>query len=192
MYRLVKSTNFRSWLAIVGAATLVIGASYTMVQQATRLGANDQPLATAQSTQSLLEAGASPADVVSNLKINLADNNNVFVIIADDSRHVLASSAQLNGQTPLPPQGTFDYTQKHGSDHFTWEPANSVRLATEILHYGQNPNSGYIITGQSLKPYEDRIDTYTELALAAWLAVLAWTFLILLMPETSLGRRTKA
>ena len=48
-----------------------------------------------------------------------------------------------------------------------------VRLATRMVTYGQPPNSGFIITGQSLKPFEDRISSYTWIALAAWLACLA-------------------
>nr|AIA19206.1 Unknown Function [uncultured bacterium]AIA19305.1 Unknown Function [uncultured bacterium] len=113
------------------------------------------------------------------------------MIVADNDHHVIASSAALDGQTPLPPSGTFDYTAAHGSDRFTWEPKDGVRLATRVVAYGQKPNSGFVIAGQSLKPYEDRIDVYTELALAAWLASLAWTVLMLLLPTVRKVPRKK-
>jgi hypothetical protein len=191
MQEMTKASMFRIWLAIMGATTLIIGASYAMVQQSTRLSADDLPLATAQTVKNQLDGGANPQDVVSPKSVDLRTNSNVFVIIADSSRHVLATSASLDGQTPLPPAGTFDYTTAHGSDHFTWQPKGNVRLATRLLSYGQSPNSGYVITGQSLKPYEDRIDVYTELAVAALLSVLAWTVLVLLLPSMRTKRTVK-
>jgi hypothetical protein len=183
MYELIRSLHFRIWLAIMGTATLIIGSSYAMVQQSTRLAADDLPLATATLVKDQLEAGANPADVVTPKPISLRNNTNVFVIVSDSSRHVLASSASLDGQTPLPPSGVFDYVNAHGTDRFTWQPASKVRLATRVVKYGNNPNNGYVIAGQSLAQAEDRIAIYTELALAAWLATLAFTYLTLLMPE---------
>jgi hypothetical protein len=176
------STQLRIWLAIVGASTLVLGASYTMVQQATRLSADDLPLTTAQTIQQELHAGATPNDVIPPLKTDLKTDNSTFVIITDESQHVLASSATLNGQTPLPPKGVFSFTLSHDSDHFTWQPTSGVRLATRVVTFSKDANSGFVITGQSLAPYEDRVTVYTELAIAAWLATLAWTFLTLLLP----------
>jgi hypothetical protein len=146
MYELIRSLHFRIWLAIMGTATLIIGSSYAMVQQSTRLAADDLPLATATLVKDQLEAGANPADVVTPKPISLRNNTNVFVIVSDSSRHVL-------------------------------------RLATRVVKYGNNPNNGYVIAGQSLAQAEDRIAIYTELALAAWLATLAFTYLTLLMPE---------
>ncbi|MDB5161036.1 MAG: putative rane protein [Candidatus Saccharibacteria bacterium] len=189
MYELLKSRDFRIWLAIMGSATLIIGASYAMVQQSTRLAANDLPLSTAQLVKKQLEGGANPSDVVPTQTVNLRDDSGVFIIVADSSRHVLAGSAALDGQTPLPPKGTFDYTAKHGLDSFTWQPTSKVRLATQVVNYGQSPNTGFVITGQSLAPAEDRVDVYTELAVAAWLAILAWTYLTLLMPESTFARK---
>jgi hypothetical protein len=74
----------------------------------------------------------------------------------------------------------------HGTDHFTWQPEAGVRLATRVITYGKSPSDGFIITGQSLRQYEERISTYTYIALAAWLAVLAWSYLLLLLPRARL------
>jgi hypothetical protein len=183
MDKSLGSFAWRSWLALVGVATLVIGTSYAMVQQSTRLSADDLPLTTAQTAKQELKAGSSPQDAVPALKTDLASDNSVFVIITDNSKHVLASSAVLGGQTPLPPSGVFSFTAQHNTDHFTWEPQTGVRLATRVVKYGSSPNNGFIITGQTLKPYEDRVQTYTWLALAGWLAVLAWSSLFLLLPR---------
>jgi hypothetical protein len=182
----------RAWLAIVGVATLVLGASYAMVQQSTRLSADDLPLTTAQVAKQELQNGSDAKDVAPSLKTDLRNDTSVFMVITDSSQHVLASSAVLDGQTPLPPKGVFTYTDANGTDHFTWEPAPGVRLATRVTTYGKSPDNGYIITGQSLKPYEDRIDTYTWLAVAAWLASLAWSYLLILLPHAhNRSSRTK-
>lgn len=165
---------------------MIIASTYAMVQQSTRLSADDLPLTTAQVTKQELQSGSNPKDIIPALKTNLRTDSSVFTIITDNSKHVLASSATLDGQTPLPPNGVFSFTTAHGSDRFTWEPQTGVRLATRVIGYGNNPNSGFIITGQSLKQYEDRISTYTYIALAAWLAVLAWSYLLLLLPRTRL------
>lgn len=183
MIKKMSKSNFRIWLAVVGTATLVLGATYAMTQQSTRLAADDLPLATAQRIHHELDANANPGDVVPDVKTNLASDSTVFVIITDNSHHVIASSADLNGKTPLPPEGVFDFTKEHGNDHFTWEPAKDVRLATRVIAYGSNPDDGYIITGQSLQQAENRINTYGALALAAWIAVVAWASLTLLLPS---------
>jgi hypothetical protein len=186
MNKLLGNIQLRLWLALAGAATLIIGSSYAMVQQSTRLSADDLPLTTAQVAKQELQSGSNPKDIVPSLKTNLKTDSSVFTIITDNSKHVLASSATLDGLTPLPPNGVFSFTNIHDTDHFTWQPQSGVRLATRVISYGKSPNDGFIITGQSLKQYEDRISTYTYIALAAWLAVLAWSYLLLLLPRTRL------
>ncbi|HVS78800.1 MAG TPA: hypothetical protein VHD84_00720 [Candidatus Saccharimonadales bacterium] len=183
MNKFWASSSLRVWLAIMGVATLVLGASYAMVQQSTRLSADDLPRTTGQMAKQELESGSQAKDVVPTLKTDLKTDTSVFTIVTDNSEHVLASSAVLDGQTPLPPAGVFSFTNQHASDHFTWQPESGVRMATEVIKYGKSPNDGFIITGQSLKPYEDRIKTYTYLAGAGWLAVLAWSYLVLLLPR---------
>jgi len=186
MDKLLGNIQLRLWLALAGVATLVIGSSYAMVQQSTRLSADDLPLTTAQVAKQELQSGSNAKDIVPALKTNLKTDSSVFTIITDNSKHVLASSATLDGQTPLPPNGVFSFTSTHGTDHFTWQPQTGVRIATRVISYGKSPNDGFIITGQSLKQYEDRISTYTYIALAAWLAVSAWSYLLLLLPRTRL------
>jgi hypothetical protein len=188
MYKLLAKQPVRQWLALAGTATLILGACYTMVQQSTRLAANDQPIALGQAILSQLENGAVPNDVVPAQSINLKNNTNVFAVIADGEQHVLASSATLDGQSPLPPKGVFTYAAAHGADTFTWQPAGNVRLATNVIAYGKAPDNGFIITGQSLAQPEKRIAVYGGLALAAWIAVLAWTSLVLLLPERKFTR----
>jgi hypothetical protein len=191
MSRLLGNPLVRAWLAIAGTATLVLGGAYAMVQQSTRLSADDLPLNTAQVAKQELQVGSNAKDVIPTLKTDLRNDTSVFIIITDGTEHVLASSAVLDGRTPLPPKGVFDYTGAHGTDRFTWQPVNGVRAATRVTKYGQAPDDGFIIAGQSLKPYEDRISKYTLIGLAAWLAVLAWSYLLVLLPHAHGKTRSK-
>jgi len=175
---------FRAWLAIAGSAVLIVGAAYGMAQQSTRLSADDLPLTSAQTARQELQSGSDAKDVIPNLKTNLRADQTVFMIITDGSQHVIASSATLDGQTPLPPKGVFSFTQEHGTDHFTWEPSPGVRLATRVISYSApDSNKGFIITGQSLQPYEDRISAFGWIALAAIVAVAAWSYLLIVLPR---------
>jgi hypothetical protein len=182
MKKLWERTEFRLWLAIVGSATLLLGAAYSMVQQEARLSLNDRPVSVTDSAKRLLESGSEPSDVVARQKTNLSQDDWLFTIVTDSSRHVLASSAILNGKTPLPPKGVFDYTQKHGSDTITWQPAKNVRLATYASTYKTDTGSGFVISGQSLKQTEDRLNKITFIAFAAWVIIVAWVSAILLLP----------
>jgi hypothetical protein len=189
MKKLLTKPEFRIWLAVVGASTLVLGAAYTIAQQSARLSADDLPLVAAQNAQKLLESGSEPGDVVPSLKTDLSNDASVFTIVTDNALHVLASSASLSGQTPLPPSGVFDYTKVHATDRITWQPQSGVRLATRVVTYSNGGASGFIVTGQSLKSAEDRIDTYGALAFSAWVALVAWTTFILLLPLPGGGKK---
>jgi len=184
MIKPLRDPRFRTWLAIAGTATIVLVAAYTMVQQSTRLAADDLPLATAQTVKHELENGTTPADVIPAIKTDLKTDSTVFVTVTDAQQHVLASSATLNGQPSLPPQGTFDYTSRHDTDHFTWQPQAGVRLATRILTYKIGSTTGFIVTGRSLSQTESRTDEYGKMALAAWVAVLAWSYVLILLPRS--------
>jgi hypothetical protein len=169
---------------------LVLGAAYAMAQQSTRLAVDDLPLATAQSIKYQLENGSEPNDVVPAIKTDLKNDSSLFVTVTDSSRHILASSAVLNGKTPLPPQGVFDFTKEHGKDQVTWA-TNGARVATTAINYGSSPNDGFIVAGQSLKEAEDRINTYGMIAIVAWLAMLIWTSVTLLWKPQKLSSKKK-
>lgn len=191
MLSLLDQPRFRLWLLTAGVSILTIGSAYTLVQQSTRLAADDLPLASAQTIQHELTSGAAPKDVVPAVKTDLSSDSTVFATITDNSQHILASSALLNGQTPLPPPGVFSYTKAHNSDHFTWQPTNGVRLATRVLAYGGDSDGGFIITGQSLVQAENRINDYGLIALASLIGITAWTTLMLYWPNRQAAKAKK-
>ena len=191
MKNLLAQDRVRIWLTFVGVSIILIGTAYAMVQQSTRLAANDLPMAAAQTAKHELESGSQPNDVIPAVKTNLRSDSTVFLTITDNAEHVLASSATLDGQPSLPPAGTFAFTKDHGSDHFTWQPKDGVRLATYMMRYGTSPNDGFIVAGRSLKQAEDRIETYTWLAMAGTVAVIAFASLTLLIPTANKTSRKK-
>ncbi len=174
----ISYASSSNWLRVVGVSTIILLGSYTLVQQSTRLSANDAPLAAAQTAKHQLENGMKAQQVVPATPTNLKTDSTIFITVVDSSRNVLASSAQLDGAPTLPPSGTFDTATKKGSNWFTWEPENGVRLATQVLPYSLGSSSGYVVAGQSLKQAEDRINTYGWIILATWGAVLVWTTFI--------------
>lgn len=182
MKPLTRDQMMRVWLALAAGATIVLGTTYTLIQQSTRLSADDAPLASAQTVKQQLENGASPADVVPTNIVDLKSDNSVFIIVTDSQEHIQASSARLDGSTTLPPKGTFDYTAQNGTNHFTWQPAKGARLATRIMPYKYGRQTGYVVTGQSLSQVENRINMYGWMTLAAWLAALIITYLVLWFP----------
>jgi len=172
----------RIWLAIASVSTILMLTAYTLVQQLGRLSADDLPLYLAQTAVAQLDNGAAPNDVVPTTASDVKSDTIPFVIVTDSSENILASSAKLNGAKPLPPIGTFQYTTVHGTDHFTWQPTTSARLATRILPYKTSTTSGFVVAGHSLKQVEDRQANFNLITLAAWAVSLIVVFLALWFP----------
>lgn len=164
-----------------------------MVQQSTRLGANDIPTVQAQAIEQSLKQGIAPEETVADKSVDLDSGALApFAIITDDSYHVVAASTVLNGKTPLPPVGVFKYTKSHKSDNITWQPQDGVRLATHVATFSAPASSGFIITGQSLAPFEDRVSTFDAIAALSWIGMMAWTSFVLLLPSMTRGRSFRA
>lgn len=169
-----RENRLRLSLAIIGTAAVLLLTAYTLVQQAGRHGANDLPLAAAQTIRHQLESGAKPADVVPQTKTDSLSDNTVFAIVTDNQPKVLASSLN-DEESALPPRGVFEYTASHSIDQVTWQTGSGARLATTVIPY----KGGFIVAGQSLSRVEQRVKLYTALIAVAFIVVLAWVFLTL-------------
>ncbi len=178
MKKWITYASSSNWLRVVGVGTIILLAAYGMVQQSTRLAANDLPLATAQTIKHQLESGTAAKDAVPPVKTDLRSDSTIFASVTDSSNQLLASSGELDGATTLPPSGTFAQAAAKNGTWFTWQPESGVRLATEILPYRTATTSGFVVTGQSLKLPEQRIATYGWITLAGWLAMVLWATFI--------------
>lgn len=176
---------------MVGSATLVLGAAYTMVQQSIRLSADDAPLAVVRAAKEKLEDGKPPKEVIPTEETDLRVGGGIFLIITDGSEKILASSAVLDDEAALPTPGVFDQTKQQGSDSFTWEPKKGVRYATQVLKYDSGNGGGYVLAGQSLAQIEERTGTYNLIAVLTWLAVVVWTTVFLFPSPQSIAKRRK-
>lgn len=166
----LKKPEPRLWLTLVGVVSIIALMSYAVVQQSTRLDANNLPIQMSDTIAAKLSSGSSPADVIPLIPSSLGNDSIPFAIITDSNLNILASSAKLGGQQVLPPKGTFNFKVGQGGHSFTWEPAPYAREATHIAKY----DKGYIVTGQSLKEPEHQIAIYGLITLFFWLVAIAW------------------
>ena len=98
-----------------------------------------------------------------------------FVIAYDDQGHPLASQAQLNGATPAPPSGVFEFVRQHGEERVSWQPIrgaeNGVRIAAVVQRVnGAHP--GFVLAGRNMREVETRIGQVQNMAGLTWLAML--------------------
>jgi hypothetical protein len=87
----------------------------------------------------------------------------------------IASSAQLDGQTPTIPSGVFDYVRQNGEDRFTWQPQTGVRSAV-VVTQNKGSNSVFVLAGRSLREVEKREDNLMLVLVAGWVVMILVTF----------------
>jgi len=170
------------WLPIAAAITALSGLFYVVAQQIYRQSANDPQIQLAEDTAAQLEAGAQPQALVGSNKVDIARSLAPFLIIYDDTGNPIASSAQLNGQTPSLPSGVFTDVRKSGDDRITWQPQEGVRSATIITHFA-GPHPGFVLAGRSLTEVEKRVDQLAPLVGLGWLSTLAGTLVACLLVQ---------
>jgi len=96
-------------VVLAGISTVLALALYTIPQQVLRQGANDPQIQLAGDLAARLEQGVAAAEVVPAGAVDIARSLSPFVIAYDDQGRPLASQAQLDGKTPVPPSGVFNY-----------------------------------------------------------------------------------
>ena len=162
-------------LVLAGISTVLALALYSIPQQVLRQGANDPQLQLAGDLAARLEAGTPPAEAVAAAQVDMARSLAPFVIAYDDQGRPLASQAQLNGETPVPPRGVFDYVRTHGEERVSWQPlrtaAGAVRIAAVVRRVnGAKP--GFVLAGRNMREIEAREAQVQQMAGLAWLGML--------------------
>ncbi len=166
---------FLAWFPFACLMTLFALLAYVLVQQDLRQSANDPQI-------QMAEDNISPASLPA---IDISQSLAPFVIIFDDNGKPIASSGTLNGATPVPPAGVFDYvrtsgggnlrpTDVFGEDRFTWEPESGVRVAAVVVRQG----SDFILAGRNIREVERREDRAVLTTLAAWLVGVVGLFVV--------------
>lgn len=151
--------------------TFVSCVVYATVQQSYRSGANDPQIQIAHDSVTDLENGIPPSQVVSSKKIDISKSLAPYIIVFNNSRIVVASSAILNSKTPIPPTGVFDFVKENSEERFSWEPQPGVRSAAVMMHYNGS-QSGFILVGRSLREVELREERLSYIVGLAWALAL--------------------
>lgn len=177
----------RIWLPLALISTIICALIYLTLQQHMRQGANDPQIQLSEDRALMLSQGEAIHEVIPSTIIDISKSLAPFFIAFNLQGEVIASSGQLNGKTPTPPSGVFEYIKVHGQNRFTWQPTDTVRIAAVITPFkGAKP--GYLLVGRSLREVEKREYQLTLEVFGAWMASLilslfAVTFLNVIHPK---------
>ncbi len=183
---MVSKFNIRSWLSkkilltwlpLAFIITALSGLVYGATQQVYRQSANDPQIQLAEDVATELSNGLSPQSLpASHIQIN--QSLATFAIIYGANHQVIASQAELNGQTPSLPPGVFNTVDHKGQASFTWQPSADARIAAAIASYHSSSQSGYVLVGRSLKEVEQRENRLMWQVAAGWVFTLSGSYLL--------------
>ncbi len=167
---------------LAGIASLLGLALYAIPQHVLRSGANDPQIQMATDMAALLERygvndGLLHGALTKNEAgvVDLRRSLSPFLIVFDDKGQPLGSNAQLDGQTPTPPAGVFDFVRKHGEERLSWQPVvggeRGIRIAA-VLERVNGSQPGFVLAGRSMREVEARIADVEAMAGLTWLGML--------------------
>ncbi len=168
-------------LVLTALSTGLALALYSIPQQVLRQGANDPQIQMATDLAALLDRyGVTDglhqgALLQSGGGVDMARSLSPFLIVYNDQGQALGSNAQLNGQTPAPPQGVFDYVRQHGEERVSWQPVlggeHGVRIAA-VVERVNGPQPGFVLAGRNMREVQARIDQVQQMAGLTWIGML--------------------
>lgn len=167
------------WLPLAVVTTLLCGLIYIIIQQNIRISANDPQIKIAEDYAAELENGIQPELLVPKRKVDIAKSLATYVIIFNDNGDPIASSADIDNQTPTPPKSIFDYVRNNKETRITWQPKQGVRSATVITRYN-GVSQGFVLVGRSLREVEKREDNLLSIVSMAWAVTTIASFLTVL------------
>ncbi len=174
--------TLKFWLPLAAVVTILSALVYLTAQQSLRMNANDPQIQMAEDTARALASGQPAASLVPPTRVDIAQSLAPYLMVFDANGNLQASNAVLHGQTPSLPAGVFQNVRQHGEDRITWQPEPGVRSATVIAPIGDG-SAGFVLAGRSLREVEKRIDQFTGLVAAAWLAALGVSLTLALLFE---------
>jgi hypothetical protein len=160
--------------AVLGLVTVVVAA--ILYQFALKEPANHPQIEVAGAAVARLNAGADPASVLPANQVEIGSPD-LYVMVLDSNRMVLATSAHLDGETVVPPAGVFEYVSAHGDDRITWQPAPGVRSAIVVEAF----RGGFVVAGRTLSDSENLEGPLVRMAILAWVAVVVIGGIVMVM-----------
>jgi hypothetical protein len=165
--------------------TFVAGTAFFISKQVLRMNANDPQVQLAEDAAARISGGDSAHNVVPERQVNIDSSLAPFVIVYDGSGNPVASSAMLDGRTPVPPHGVFDAVLQKGEVRVTWQPRRGVRIASVVTKTA----SGFVVAGRNMREVEIREDIVFKLAGLGWLVANITLILIWLIAPLFGGRQ---
>ena len=172
-------TIIKRFLPYAVIITAFCALAYATVQQSYRQNANDPQIQMAEDAANALADGQSAGTLVPAVKVDVANSLGPFMIVYDASGNEVASSVQLDGSTPVLPDGVLDSTKQMGENRVTWQPRNGVRIAAVIVAY----KDGYVLAGRNLREVEIREDQTTQFAGLTWVLAMFATLIVIALGE---------
>ena len=173
-----------AWLPFAALATIFAGLVYGAVQQDIRQSANDPQIQMSEDIARALETGKKPDTFTNETKVDIAKSLAPFIMIYDDSGHLISTNATIDGVLTPIPSGVFDFVRKERQDRITWQPREGVRIASITTRYS-GAQSGFVLVGRNMREIEERESKLTLQVELAWLAALATTLLIVWFQQMS-------
>lgn len=164
----MKKITLIFWIIEV-AICFVLGSIYVVTQQNIRQSANDLPTVMAKdAVDAIKHSLSSESDFwtlvpTKNIELSRSISPFLYITKSDGAKNNSdISNASLDEKTLSFPLGIFSYAKDHGVDKVTWQPKNGVREAIVVMPYsfsnGVTSFDGFVIAGQSLTEYENRIE----------------------------------
>ena len=175
----------RVWLPFAVTISAFCLLVYVTVQQTYRQGADDPQIQMANDAVNALIHGQSAEGLVSPAKVSVADSLTPFLIIYDATGKVLASSATLDGQSPLLPAGVLNSTKSLGENRISWQPKAGVRIATVIVSFPE----GFVLAGRNLREVEQREAQLSAFAGLTWVLAMLGTLVSIVFGEIFLTEK---
>ena len=159
------------FIVLAVMVTLISGTIYVSVQQVYRNDANDPQVEAVEKIIELLNQGA-PAEAITaqSSPVDMSKSLSLFIIIYDKDGKEIASSANLNNNSPTLPSGVMDYVKTRNEHRFTWQPEKGVRAAV-VMGKIEN-DGGYVLAGRSLMEVEKSIGELAKIVGFSWLILL--------------------
>ncbi|HMQ02101.1 MAG TPA: hypothetical protein PKD79_03470 [Candidatus Doudnabacteria bacterium] len=122
-----------------------------------RQAANDPQIEVTDQVTNIVRQGVPIDAIVSGAEqIDMASSKALFVMIFDNNRTLVGSSAQLEGEAPTAPSEAFDKAGTQADYRFDWEPRPGVKVAAIMK---QIDDDAYVLAGRSLAEFETRTQT---------------------------------
>ena len=175
------------WCALMLAGVFSAGCAYVVGQQVVRQDANGPAAAIAtEAVIAMGTEGQSAQEVVAG-KTDVSSSLLPFVMIYDDNKNLIATSAGYGSEQYQFPVSALSTVSDSHDNRVTWQPQPGLRFATVAIKY----RDGYVVGAVSLREPERTIGNITT-ALLVGSALYAVGCAILLTLIGLLGRRRKA